>query len=78
MLSFIHSITEEFEQKNGAKPNLIYLSHNHFEDICRELPDLTDLATEGQLLGMEIVLTHDAALPSVTWVNMPVKPAMRV
>lgn len=76
MLSFIYQIANEFEQEHGFSPNLLYVNYTHLECLKQEILDPEDLESMVQLLGMEIVLHQQAALPVVTWSEAPWKQTL--
>ncbi len=67
MLSFINQSVERFTNQHGTHPNLIYMSHDHFEQLRHELSPSLDIETLNRLLGMDIVLSHDHIHPQVAW-----------
>ena len=71
MLSFIYQIANEFEHEHGFSPNLLYMNYTHLECLKQEIYDPEDFEAMVQLLGMEIVISSQAPLPTVTWSEAP-------
>lgn len=67
MLSFIYRSAEKFCRQHGTRPNIIYMSHKHFEQLRREHSASLDIAVLPRLLGMEIILGYGYTHPQVAW-----------
>jgi len=69
MLSKINQLTVKFEQKQGYRPNLLYVNTAHLELLKNQLsePDIEILA---QLIGMDIVIVETSSEPYVSWAQI--------
>lgn len=54
MLSFIYRLAMDFERVHGAKPNMLYLNHFHFERVRGEFADPHDVDLMMRVLGMTL------------------------
>ncbi len=67
MLSFIVQLSSRFERKHGVRPNLLYLSNEHFQQLQEALSGTQDMADLLQHLDMELIISRDAIHPRVAW-----------
>lgn len=67
MLSFIYRLIHNFEQEHGFTPNLLYLNPFHLEKLRSQLDEKVGEPDLIRLLGMEIILSHEAVHPHVEW-----------
>ncbi|MGD8484938.1 MAG: hypothetical protein PVF81_08775 [Thioalkalispiraceae bacterium] len=67
MLSFLYRMANMFEREHGFRPNVLYLNHQHFQQLKSQLANIRDLDALNQLLGMEIVLDSELTQPHVAW-----------
>ncbi len=73
MLSKINRMIDNFEQKNGFRPNLLYLNTSQLELLQEQLSEY-DIAILSQLIGMEIVIVENKGestlRPYVSWAQI--------
>lgn len=67
MLSFIVQLASRFERRHGVRPNLLYLSYDHFRQLRAAFAGDNDLADILARLDMELVLGRDVVHPRVAW-----------
>jgi len=72
MISAINRLTEEFENKRGFRPNLLYINTSQLELLKEQLSE-QDIAILSQLIGMDIVLVETTKAPHVSWAQIPWK-----
>ena len=67
MLSFLYRLATEFEREHGYRPNLLYISPQHFQSLRHDLASIQGLGELVRFLGMEIVIEPDAGHPQVSY-----------
>ena len=70
MISFIYQIATHFEQNHGTRPNLLYISPDHYTHLREELAAIESREAVVRLLGMEIIISTEAIHPQVVAVNL--------
>jgi hypothetical protein len=65
MLSFIVTLVNSYEQRHGARPNLVYMNETHYEYLREELPGVRGHEDVIALLGLDIALSDEAIRPHV-------------
>ncbi len=65
MLSFIVTLVNNYEQRHGARPNLVYMNEMHYEYLREELPGVRGHEDVIALLGLDIALSDEAIRPHV-------------
>ena len=70
MLSFLYRLARQFELRHGYKPNVLYLNHNYFMRLQRELAAIHNLDELTHFLGMEIILEQDNTQPHLAWSSL--------
>ena len=67
MLSFLYHQAHDFELNHDYRANLLYINPQHFIALRQELAEIHDLDKLTQFLGMDIVISEEAAQPHVVW-----------
>ncbi len=67
MLSYIYRVAMQFERKHGMRPNLLYLSYEHFEELKKSVADPADISVILNCLEMELILGREIVHPHVGW-----------
>ncbi len=78
MLSFLIQIANEFEREHGYRPNVLYISPQHFKSLQGALSEIKGLEALTQFLGMEIVLSEESCQPHLAWSSIEWKRAVVV
>jgi hypothetical protein len=65
MLSYVCRIASEFERRHGVVPNLLYLNHQHFEQLKLALDGLRTTRQMFEHLNMQVVIQRDVVHPRV-------------
>jgi hypothetical protein len=65
MLSFIVSLVNHYEERHGARPNLVYMNEAHYEYLREELPGIRGHEGIVAMLGVDIALSDSAMHPHV-------------
>ena len=76
MLSFIYSVSQQFEREHGYSPNTLYMNYAHLECLKQQLQNPTDFDSVASLLGMELVIKQETIHPTVAWLSEPWKKAI--
>ncbi len=69
MLSVLNQLTTRFEQKNGFRPNLLYVNTQQLEQLKEQLSE-ADIEILSQLIGMDIVIVENTSKPHVSWAQI--------
>jgi hypothetical protein len=69
MLSLINQLTSQYEQKNGFRPNLLYVNADQLELLKEQLSE-PDIEILSQLIGMEIILIDVHSKTKVSWAQI--------
>ncbi len=67
MLSFIYQMVCAFQREHGFRPNVLYISPEHFERLRDEFANPDDMRAIRRVLAMEILMRRGAAHPRVGW-----------
>lgn len=69
MLDHILGRVQQFEQRHGITPNVVYISHSHFAELRQQCPGLFD-GEISYTLGFHLILVPDRELthPKVGWI----------
>jgi hypothetical protein len=67
MLSFLYKLATDFEREHGHRPNLLYISPQHFQSLRYDLASIKGLGELVRFLGMEIVLEPEASHPHLSY-----------
>ncbi|MBI1421835.1 MAG: hypothetical protein GC149_00125 [Gammaproteobacteria bacterium] len=67
MLSFLCRLATEYEREHGHRPNLLYISPQHFQSLRQDLANIHGLGQLVRFLGMEIVIAPDACHPHLSY-----------
>ncbi len=70
MLSYIYRLVHDFEKEHGIQPNLLYLNPVHMDFLREQMGSGQQLDQIVLLLGMEIIITHEATHPHVAWTQL--------
>lgn len=65
MLSIIFRLSNEFENSQGHRPNVIYLSEDQYAQLKREVALANKMEPLVRFLGMCIVISNDTDCPRV-------------
>ena len=76
MLSYIYSISKEFENEHGFPPNLLYMNYGHLECLKQQMAEPNDFNSLITFLGMELIVSQEIAHPTVAWAHSPWKQAV--
>lgn len=74
MLSFIYSLSRDFETMFGERANMLYINRLHFENLRRHFSDPDDMETMMAVLGMTIMITEDAINPHLARIAHTTRP----
>lgn len=69
MLSHIVNLVNNYEQDNGARPNLLYMNETHYTYLRQEMPGVRDHNDVVAILGIDIALSDMAVRPHVATVR---------
>ncbi|OOZ42007.1 hypothetical protein BOW53_01325 [Solemya pervernicosa gill symbiont] len=72
----IYRLANQFEQKHGVRPNLLYLSPQHLERLKSECPEVVDQNTLYHFFKIELVVGRDVIHPHVAWSSTALKRAV--
>ncbi len=67
MLSFIYQLATRFEHAHRVRPNLLYLSPEHLEQLRESFADPEDLGRILDILHMELIVDAEVVHPHVGW-----------
>jgi len=67
MLSYLYRLAMQFESEHGCRPNLLYISPQHFRCLCADLAGIPGLGELVRFLGMEVVVTADIGHPHLSY-----------
>lgn len=65
MLSFVITLVNNYEQRFGRRPNVVYMNESHYEYLREEMPGIRAHDEVVSLLGIDISLSNDAISPHV-------------
>jgi hypothetical protein len=65
MISFVMKLVNDFEEKHGCRPNLLYVNSEHLKRLCEDFDQGTDIQRISEMLEMEIIVSLDAVHPHV-------------
>lgn len=68
MLSFIYQLATRFEHTHHVRPNLLYLSPEHLDQLREAFADPEDLGHILGILHMELIIDAEVAHPHVGWI----------
>ncbi|MHB8254560.1 MAG: hypothetical protein ACYDEV_12900, partial [Acidiferrobacter sp.] len=57
MLSFVITLVNHYEEKFGARPNVVYMSQSHYEYLREEMPGVRAHDDVVAMLGIDISLS---------------------
>jgi len=66
MLSYLYRLAMQFESEHGCRPNLLYISPQHFRCLCADLAGIPGLGELVRFLGMEVVVTAGIGHPHLS------------
>lgn len=69
MLSVIFRLSNEFENMQGHRPNVIYLSEDQYAQLKNEVALANQMEPLVRFLGMCIVISNDDECPRVASIN---------
>ncbi len=69
MLSKINQLIDGFEQKNGFRPNLLYLNTSQLELLQEQLSE-HDIAILSQLISIDVVIVEGNLKPHVSYAQI--------
>lgn len=67
MLSYLYKLATEFEREHGHRPNLLYISPQHFQSLRHDLADIPGLGELVRFLGMEVVVDTEVGHPHLSY-----------
>jgi hypothetical protein len=65
MLSFVVTLIGDYERAHGVRPNVVYMSEDHYRYLREELPGIREHDDVTAILGLNIALTESALHPHV-------------
>lgn len=65
MLSFVITLVNDYEERFGARPNVLYMNQAHYEYLREEMPGIRAHDDVVSLLGIDISLSSMVACPHV-------------
>jgi len=65
MLSFVITLVNHYEEKFGARPNVLYMNQSHYEYLREEMPGVRAHDDLVSMLGIDISLSSAVACPHV-------------
>lgn len=65
MLSFVITLVNHYEEKFGARPNVVYMNQSHYEYLREEMPGLREHDDVVAVLGLDISLSSTIVSPQV-------------
>jgi len=69
MISTINRLTQQYEQKKGFRPNLLYLNAEQLELLKEQFCE-PKIDVISQLIAMEIIIVQDLQQPYVSWAQI--------
>jgi hypothetical protein len=67
MLSYLYKLATEFEREHGQRPNLLYISPQHFQSLRHDLASIPGLGELVRFLGMEVVIDPAVGHPHLSY-----------
>ncbi len=65
MLSFVITLVSHYEERFGVRPNVVYMSPDHYEYLREEMPGVRAHDDVVAMLGIDIAVSDAAVCPHV-------------
>jgi hypothetical protein len=69
MISTINRLSQQYEQKKGFRPNLLYINTQQLELLKEQFCE-PKIDVISQLIGMEIIIVQDLQQAYVSWAQV--------